>query len=77
MATVEALTARFEPLLGVQIRLQHALVVKHIAHGLGDDHVHLLCDVYLLDLPGDHLDDMLKVVGRYQTLGGRGRDGFQ
>ena len=58
-----------EPLLGVQIRLEHPLVEQHVSHGLGYDHVHLLGKLDLLDLARYDPDDVLDLVGLDQLLG--------
>jgi len=56
---------RLEELLGVEECLQHPLVEQHVAHGLGDDHIHLFRNLYLLDLSADHLDDVVHLVRRH------------
>lgn len=60
---------RLQPLAGMQIRLQHPFVVEHVAHRLRNDHVHLLRQINLLDLPGDHVYFVAQSVGGHHLLG--------
>ena len=62
------LTVGFEPLLGVQVALQHALIVEHVTHGLRDDDVHLLRDRHLLHLTRHHADLTRQLVMLHQHL---------
>ena len=57
---------RLQPLLGMQVGLEHPLVEQHVAHRLRDDHVHLFRQLDLLDLARDDLDDAVQLVGADQ-----------
>lgn len=46
----EHLSVWLEPLLSMQIGLQHSLIEQHVSHGLGNDDVDLLWQIDLLDL---------------------------
>lgn len=49
-------TARFKPFLGVQERLEHPFVEKHVAHRLGDNDVHFFWQLDFFDFPSYNLD---------------------
>ena len=48
---------------------QHSLVEQHVPHGLGDDHVHLLRQLNLLNLAIKKLDHVINFVGSDQHAG--------
>ena len=64
----EHLAVGLEPLAGVDVGLQHALVVEHVAHGLRDDHVNAARQLYFLNLARNHLDCALQIVRLHQRL---------
>lgn len=52
----EHLAVGFEPLASVNVSLEHAFIVEHVAHGLGDDDVDSAGQLNLFNLASDYFN---------------------